>query len=139
MSDSFDLQRFVDAQNPVYGDVVAELSRGRKTSHWMWFIFPQIDGLGSSPTTIRYSIKSLNEAQAYLAHPLLSARLVECTQSVNRLEGLSARQIFGQPDDKKFHSSMTLFALATGGQSVFTEALDKYFGGVPDAKTAGLV
>jgi uncharacterized protein (DUF1810 family) len=133
--DPFDLQRFVEAQNLVYELVVAELSRGRKASHWMWFVFPQIQGLGSSPTAKRFAISSLDEAKAYLAHPILGSRLRECTRLVNRVEGRPAEEIFGAPDDRKFRSSMTLFAQAADDNLVFEQALAKYFGGVSDALT----
>src|ERR1700756_83260 len=112
MSDPYDLQRFVDAQNPVYDKVCSELRDGRKKSHWMWFVFPQIAGLGSSPLARRYAISSLAEAAAYHAHPILGPRLTECTSLVNRVEGRPVEQIFGYPDDLKFCSSMTLFARA---------------------------
>lgn len=137
VSDPFDLARFVQAQDPVMARVRRELGEGRKLSHWMWFVFPQLTGLGRSAIARHYSIGSLAEAQAYLAHPALGRRLVECTELVNRVEGRSAHQVFGSPDDLKFHSSMTLFALAQPGEPVFREALDKYFGGAPDGLTAG--
>jgi uncharacterized protein (DUF1810 family) len=124
---SFDLQRFVEAQDPVIERVRAELRAGRKASHWMWFVFPQIAGLGSSPMARRYAIASLDEARAYLAHPVLGSRLRECTQLVTAIEGRSATEIFGRPDDLKFRSSMTLFARAAEEDGVFLEALQKYF------------
>lgn len=132
--DPFDLDRFVRAQAPVYDDVVAELAAGRKTSHWMWFVFPQLKGLGSSAMANRYGIGSLEEARAYWAHPLLGPRLARCTALVLGVEGRSAREIFGSPDDLKFRSCMTLFAQATG-EPIFSRALDKFFGGVPDEAT----
>jgi uncharacterized protein (DUF1810 family) len=135
MSDPFDLQRFVDAQVPVYARVVAELKVGRKASHWMWFIFPQIAGPGSSAMSRRFSIGSSGEAVAYLAHPILGPRLRECTMWVNAVRGLSAREILGSPDDMKFHSSMTLFAQAGEDNQIFLDALQQYFGGVPDRRT----
>lgn len=135
MSDPFNLQRFVDAQNPVYAQVCAELSTGCKRSHWMWFVFPQIAGLGFSAMAQRYAIGSLDEARAYLAHSILGARLRECTALVNRIEGRSIEAIFGYPDDRKFHSSMTLFAEAAEAESVFREALRKYFGDRRDTAT----
>jgi len=135
MDDPFDLQRFVDAQRTVYEHARAELLAGRKTTHWMWFIFPQIEGLGRSPTARRYAIRSLDEARAYLAHPILGPRLVECTQIVNRIEGKSAREIFGSPDDLKFRSSLTLFARAAPDEPVFEQALAKYFDSEPDPLT----
>lgn len=133
--DPFDLQRFVDAQDPIYRRVIDELAGGRKRSHWMWFIFPQIAGLGSSPMAQRYAIASLAEAAAYLAHPVLGPRLGECTQLVNAAEGRTIHDIFGSPDDMKFRSSMTLFAEATPDNADFRTALDKYYGGEPDAAT----
>jgi uncharacterized protein (DUF1810 family) len=133
--DPHDLQRFVDAQHPVYAQVLAELRAGRKASHWMWFIFPQLRGLGSSPMAQHYAIASLEEARAYLAHPLLGARLRECSALVAAVQGRSAHQIFGSPDDMKFRSSMTLFAHAADDAAVFVECLAKYYGGVEDAAT----
>ncbi|QDZ29376.1 DUF1810 domain-containing protein [Noviherbaspirillum sp. UKPF54] len=135
MHDQYHLQRFVDAQQPVYDDVRAELRAGRKRSHWMWFIFPQIAGLGHSAMAQRYAISSLDEARAYLAHPVLGPRLRECSAIVAALEGRSADAIFPYPDDLKFHSSMTLFAQAEGGDSAFDACLRKYFGGEPDRAT----
>jgi uncharacterized protein (DUF1810 family) len=135
MSDPYDLQRFVDAQNPVYDRVRTELQEGRKRSHWMWFIFPQIAGLGSSPLARRFAISSLSEAAAYLQHPVLGPRLAECTRLVNLIEGRSIEQIFGSPDDLKFRSSMTLFARASADNQVFADALQKYFNGEFDPAT----
>ena len=135
MVDSFNLQRFVDAQNPVYDDVLGELRAGQKRSHWMWFVFPQIQGLGRSAMAQRYAIASLDEAAAYLAHPILGPRLRECTALLNGVEGKSIEDIFGYPDDMKFHSSMTLFAEVGVGEPVFLESLQKYFGGSRDAAT----
>ena len=135
MSDPNDLQRFVDAQNPVYDKVRAELREGRKRSHWMWFIFPQIMGLGSSPLARRFAISSLSEATAFLEHPILGPRLAECTRLLNRVEGHPIEQIFGSPDDLKFRSSMTLFAHATPDNRVFLDALQKYFKGEFDPAT----
>lgn len=129
------LQRFVDAQEPVYAQVCAELRAGRKTSHWMWFIFPQIAGLGSSPMARTFAIASLEEARAYLRHPVLGPRLEECCRLVNAIEGRTIGEIFGYPDDLKFRSSMTLFAHAAEDNQVFREALDKYFGGEFDPLT----
>ena len=134
-ADPFDLQRFVDAQRAVYDRVIAELREGRKRSHWMWFVFPQIAGLGSSPMAQRYAIASRAEAAAYLAHPLLGPRLRECARLVTATGGRSIHDIFGSPDDMKFHSSMTLFAEAAPADADFRAALDKYFGGEPDAAT----
>lgn len=139
MSDPFGLERFVQAQADTYDGAMAELRAGCKRSHWMWFVFPQIAGLGSSPTSRRFAIRGLAEAQAYLQHPLLGARLAECTAAVNALQGRSAREIFGVPDDSKFRSSMTLFELAAGPQSPFAAALQRYFGGARDPRTLELV
>ena len=136
---TFDLERFISAQEPVYSTVVSELRDGRKASHWMWFIFPQIDGLGSSPTARHYAIRSLDEANAYLAQPILGPRLIECTGLVNTIDGKSLRDIFGSPDDMKFHSSVTLFSLIEPRASVFEEALGKYFGGDLDERTIAIL
>ena len=135
MSDPCDLQRFVEAQNPVYDTVCSELRDGRKKSHWMWFIFPQIEGLGSSPLARKFAISSLAEAAAYVAHPILGPRLRECTRLVNLVEGRPIEQIFGYPDDLKFRSSMTLFARAAPDNGVFIDALKKYFSGQFDPAT----
>jgi uncharacterized protein (DUF1810 family) len=132
--DPFDLQRFALAQAPVMAQVRDELRAGAKRSHWMWFVFPQIAGLGSSAMAARYGIASLDEARAYLAHPVLGARLRDCTRLVLDVEGRSVHQIFGAPDDMKFHSSMTLFDAAAASE-VFGAALAKYFGGARDAGT----
>jgi uncharacterized protein (DUF1810 family) len=136
---SSDLDRFVQAQDRVLPAVRRELAEGRKRTHWMWFVFPQLRGLGQSPTALHYGIASLAEAEAYLAHPLLGPRLEECTALVNAVTGRSLHAIFGSPDDMKFHSSMTLFAAARPGASVFQEALEKYCGGVPDQRTLELL
>ena len=133
--DAFDLKRFVDAQAPVYDTVVDELRGGRKRSHWMWFVFPQLLGLGSSPMAARYGITSLHEARAYLHHDLLGPRLRECTQLVNQVQDCSIAAIFGSPDDLKLRSSMTLFALAADDNHDFVELLDKYYGGHSDPLT----
>jgi uncharacterized protein (DUF1810 family) len=138
-NDPYDLERFVIAQNPVYDDVVAELRAGSKESHWMWFVFPQLRGLGSSSMANRYGISSREEAEAYLQHPILGARLRECTRLVNQVEGRSVEQIFGYPDDLKFRSSMTLFAQAASGNEGFLQAIEKYFGGKPDQRTLNLL
>src|ERR1700735_2862975 len=127
MVDPYDLQRFVDAQAPVIDRVCEELAQGRKRSHWMWFIFPQIAGLGFSAMAQRYAIASLDEAWAYLRHPLLGPRLEDCTRLVLAVSGRSATEILGSPDDMKFRSSMTLFAQAAPDQAIFAEALRKYF------------
>jgi uncharacterized protein (DUF1810 family) len=135
MNDPYGLQRFVDAQNPVYDKVCSELRDGRKKSHWMWFIFPQVEGLGSSELARKFANSSLAEAAAYLAHPVLGSRLTECTRLVNLVEGRAIEQIFGYPDDLKFRSSMTLFVHATPDNRVFVDALQKYFGGEFDPAT----
>ena len=127
MNDPWDLQRFVDAQNPVYERVCAELRRGCKETHWMWFVFPQMRGLGQSAMATRYGISSQAEAEAYLLHPVLGPRLRECTGLVNLIDGRTVDEIFGSPDNLKFRSSMTLFASATQDNAVFAEALRKYF------------
>ncbi len=129
------LERFVSAQEPVIERVRAELRGGRKTSHWMWFVFPQIQGLGLSPTAQHFAIASRAEAESYLNHPVLGPRLRECTRLVNEVEGRRVEQIFGYPDYLKFRSSMTLFAHATADNGVFVEALRKYFGGEDDPLT----
>lgn len=135
MSDPYDLQRFVDAQSRVYDTVVAELRGGRKRSHWIWFIFPQIAGLGSSPTAARYAISSLPEARAYLKHDVLGPRLRECVRLVNEIEGRSIDDIVGWPDNLKVRSSMTLFARATDDNGDFVALLDKYYNGQVDPPT----
>jgi uncharacterized protein (DUF1810 family) len=137
LSDTFDLARFVRAQEPVIARVLDELAGGRKTSHWMWFVFPQLAGLGRSATAQRYAISGLEEARAYLAHPVLGPRLRTCTQAVLNVEGRSAHDIFGNPDDMKFRSSMTLFAAAAVKEKLFRLALQKYFGSEADAPTLG--
>jgi uncharacterized protein (DUF1810 family) len=135
VSDAFNLQRFVEAQAAVIEQVLAELRSGRKQSHWMWFVFPQLRGLGSSPTAVRYGISSLAEAQAYLEHPLLGPRLRECARLVLGIRGATVGDIFGYPDDRKFHSSMTLFSRASADNQVFRDALTRYFGDVADPTT----
>lgn len=137
--DPHDLNRFLSAQEGVYERALAELKRGRKMTHWMWYIFPQIDGLGYSPTAKRYSIKSVEEARQYLSHPVLGKRLLECTDAVVALMGGSASEIFGYPDDLKFKSSMTLFEKIAGPGSVFSSALDRYCHGERDAATLRLL
>ncbi|MGT2500314.1 DUF1810 domain-containing protein [Bradyrhizobium guangxiense] len=134
MTDPFDLDRFVRAQDPVYRDVLGRLARGRKQSHWMWFVFPQIAGLGFSAMSQRYAIGSRAEARAYLAHPVLGARLIECTGLVLAVQGRSINAILGAPDDAKFRSSMTLFG-AVSDQPIFGAALARYFAGERDAAT----
>ncbi|HZC65735.1 MAG TPA: DUF1810 domain-containing protein [Candidatus Dormibacteraeota bacterium] len=133
--DQFTLQRFVDAQGPVFAKVCSELRAGCKQTHWMWFIFPQLAGLGSSEMAARFAIGSKEEAQAYLAHEILGPRLRRCTQLVNEISGRSVSQIFAYPDDLKFHSSMTLFNQAAPREQSFADALQKYFAGQPDKQT----
>jgi uncharacterized protein (DUF1810 family) len=133
--DQFDLNRFVEAQAAVYDQALAELKRGQKESHWMWFIFPQIDGLGRSSTARFYAIKSAEEAKAYLNHTVLGKRLLECSSALLSHRGKSASDIFGFPDDLKLKSSMTLFARVAESDSVFSCVLDKYFGGNLDQRT----
>ena len=135
--DPYDLQRFVAAQDAggTYNRAAAELRGGRKTSHWMWFVFPQIVGLGFSPPARTYAITSLDEARAYLAHPVLGPRLTESAAILANLEGRSAEQIFGDLDAQKLRSSMTLFMHVAPGEPVFRQVLDQYFGGVPDPAT----
>jgi uncharacterized protein (DUF1810 family) len=137
VQDQYDLQRFAAAQDAggTYERATAELRSGRKTSHWMWFIFPQIAGLGYSRTARTYAIASLAEARDYLAHPLLGARLIECASILTRVPDRTAEQIFGVVDAMKLRSSMTLFARAAVGDSVFGQVLDQYFDGVPDPAT----
>lgn len=136
MSNPSSLERFVEAQEPVIERVLTELRAGRKASHWMWFVFPQIRGLGHSPMAQRFALSSLAEAKAYLYHPVLGPRLRECTQLVNAVPGRSIADIFGYPDYLKFRSSMTLFAHADGDEQVFSDALRKYFAGREDEATA---
>ena len=137
--DPHDLQRFVDAQAGDYDRALAEIKAGRKRSHWMWYIFPQVDGLGSSPMARRYAIRSLEEARAYLDHPTLGPRLIEIAGAALAVEGRSAADVFGSPDDLKLRSSATLFAGASAEGSVFHRLLDRYFDGEPDRKTAQIL
>lgn len=130
-----DLNRFVEAQATTYETALAELRRGRKASHWMWFVFPQIAGLGSSPTARFYAIADLAEARAYLAHPVLGARLREVVGAIIALPGDDAHAVFGSPDDLKLRSSLTLFQAAAPEEAAFGRALAKYFGGAPDPRT----
>jgi uncharacterized protein (DUF1810 family) len=130
-----DLSRFVEAQATTYQTALAELRRGRKASHWMWFVFPQIQGLGSSSTARFYAIADLAEARAYLAHPVLGPRLLEVVAAINALPGGDAHAVFGAPDDLKLRSSLTLFQAAAPDEPGFGQALDKYFGGAPDPRT----
>lgn len=138
MADLFDLERFVAAQNPVYGTVKAELAAGRKTTHWIWFIFPQIAGLGHSANAQHFALRSLDEARAYFAHPVLGPRLVECTRMVCSLKPVPIGKILPHPDDLKFQSSMTLFSAATG-DPLFSNALDDFFAGQPDEVSRALI
>jgi uncharacterized protein (DUF1810 family) len=136
---SKDLDRFLDAQENVYHEVLRELQDGAKVTHWMWFVFPQITGLGFSSTSQYYAIKNAEEARNYLAHPILGPRIVECTETLITHEGLSALDIFGGIDEMKFRSSMTLFAQVGGPKSVYQQALDKYFEGEPDHRTLDIL
>lgn len=134
------LERYVEAQEPVYPRVRAELAAGRKRTHWMWFVFPQLRGLGESATSRHFAIDSLAEARAYLDHPSLGPRLLECTRLVDAIEGRTLAEIFGSPDDLKFRSCMTLFAAAGGPERpLFDAALRKYCGGAPDERTLALL
>ena len=139
MNDEFDLDRFVAAQDPVYSDVLAELRTGRKRTHWMWFVFPQVAGLGQSEMARRYAIASSDEAAAYLAHPVLGARLRECARLVASHRDLDIGAIFDDPDDRKFHSSMTLFSDVAPDEAIFQTCLDQFFDGRPDAATLALL
>lgn len=139
MPDPFDLNRFVLAQADVYETALTEIKRGRKRSHWMWFVFPQFAGLGVSATSQHYAIKSLDEARAYLAHPLLGPRLVECAEALLAVEGRTAHDIFGSPDDMKLRSCATLFALVSPVDSAFQRLLERYYGGISDENTLRLV
>lgn len=137
--DPYDLQRFLDAQAPVCGDLLRELRQGRKESHWMWFVFPQLRGLGQSPLAVRYGIGSLEEASAYLAHRILGLRLRECVRILLGHRGLSAFEIFGTPDDLKLRSCLTLFARAAPEEPLFAEALARFFDGEQDPRTLQLL
>ena len=137
--DPFSLNRFVEAQSGVYERALSEIRSGQKRSHWMWFIFPQYDGLGFSDISKRYAIKSLAEAEAYLRHPLLGPRLVECAEATLAIKGRSAADVFGSPDDMKLRSCATLFAHVSLPGSVFEQVLDKYFEGEPDERTLQLI
>lgn len=139
MNDPHNLKRFVEAQNPVYDRVCAELRSGQKTGHWMWFIFPQLRGLGRSHLAEKYGISSREEASAYLQHPILGQRLRECTRLVNSVEGRSVEKIFGYPDDLKFRSSMSLLANVAPEDQIFKDALEKYFDGELDPLTLQLL
>ena len=139
MDDPFDLVRFVSAQEGGYERALAELKNGRKRTHWMWYVFPQFDGLGVSSTAKHYAIRSLAEARAYLAHPVLGPRLREAAELAAAVQGRTASEVFGYPDDLKLRSSMTLFARAAPQDPVFTAVLDRYFGGDPDPRTLELL
>ncbi len=138
-ADLHGLDRFVQAQEGVYEGALSEIERGRKQSHWMWYVFPQLDGLGFSATSKRYAIKSLAEAKAYLDHPILGPRLVRCAEAALRVDARSAHEIFGSPDDLKLRSCATLFARVSPPGSVFHRLLDKYFRGEPDPSTVRLL
>lgn len=135
LHDAPNLQRFLDAQEQVFNNVLNELKRGRKSGHWIWFIFPQLKGLGRSSMSEFYGISSLDEARAYLHHPVLGTRLIQCAELVMAVQGSDAEDIFGEVDAMKFRSCMTLFAQAAPENRVFTSALEKYFGGEPDGVT----
>jgi uncharacterized protein (DUF1810 family) len=137
--DPYNLTRFVQAQEADYDQALTEIRAGAKRSHWMWYVFPQFVGLGSSPTSRNYAIKSREEAEAYLAHPILGPRLIECAEAALQIEGRSALQIFGSPDDMKLRSSATLFAAVSSGGSVFHRLIDKYFDGKQDVRTLELI
>ncbi len=137
--DPYNLQRFIDAQARDYRAALAEIRAGRKRSHWMWYVFPQFHGLGFSSTTVHFSIKSADEARAYLDHPLLGSRLRECVDALLALDGCSAHQVFGSPDDLKLKSSMTLFARVSPEGSVFEGVIDRYYDGQQDQKTIELL
>jgi len=137
--DPYDLNRFVEAQSANYEDALAELRAGRKRSHWSWYIFPQVRGLGSSPMSVRYSIASRAEASAFLAHPVLGPRLRECVKAMNTHRGLGAVEILGDIDAQKFRSCLTLFAQVAPSEPLFTDALKKYFDGVPDSLTLSIL
>jgi uncharacterized protein (DUF1810 family) len=139
MDDPYNLSRFVRAQEDDYAQALSEIKRGRKRTHWMWYIFPQIEGLGSSPTSREFSIKSLEEAKAYLDHAVLGPRLLDCADAVLGVEGRSAAEIFGFPDDLKLRSCVTLFKCVSPPGSVFDRILQKYFSGEPDAATVRLL
>lgn len=139
MADPYDLERFVQAQAAVMPQVLQELRAGRKRTHWMWFVFPQLRALGQSPTAKRYGIASRDEARAYMSHPVLGPRLIQCTELVQTIEGRTLHDIFGSPDDMKFRSSMTLFARASPATAVFAEALQRLCAGNPDPRTEALL
>lgn len=137
--DPYDLGRFVEVQEANYQQALSELRIGKKRSHWIWFILPQVLGLGSSPMSIRYAIRSLAEAKAYLEHPVLGARLRECVAAMNSHAGVTASDVLGEIDARKFRSCLTLFAQVSGSEPLFREALSKYFSGKPDAATLAIL
>ena len=137
--DLYGLGRFIEAQQSVYEQALAEIRAGRKRTHWMWYVFPQFTGLGSSPTSVHYAIKSRDEAREYLAHPVLGRRLVECAEAVLQIPDRSAHAIFGSPDDMKLRSSATLFASVSADGSVFQRVIDEFFDGAPDQRTIELM
>ncbi|NOQ80755.1 MAG: DUF1810 family protein [Gammaproteobacteria bacterium] len=139
MTDNFNLERFIEAQHQMYDDVINELKNGQKRSHWMWFIFPQVKGLGNSAIAQKYAINSEGEAYAYLSHPILGKRLRECTKLVVDLTGKTANKIFGYPDVLKFKSSMTLFKHVATDAELFQKAIDKYFNGTEDQLTIDIL
>jgi uncharacterized protein (DUF1810 family) len=138
-SSNEDLQRFIDAQDPVYAEVLRELTAAAKRTHWMWFVFPQLRGLGRSAMALRYGIESIDEARAYLRHAVLGPRLRECTALVLRARNKSAHDIFGSPDDLKLRSCMTLFGEVAGAEPAFRQVLERFFDGQPDARTLALL
>lgn len=137
--DPYDLNRFVRAQEGAYAQALAEIKAGRKRSHWMWYVFPQLDGLAFSPTSKYYAIKGPEEARAYLQHPVLGSRLLECAEAALGVEGRTVSEIFGSPDDLKLRSCATLFAHVSPPGSVFERLLSKYYQGEPDGKTLRLL
>ena len=137
--DPYRLDRFIEAQEGDYENALAEIRAGRKRSHWMWYVFPQFIGLGNSPTSVHYAIKSRAEAEAYLAHPILGPRLLECAEAVVQVQNRSAHEIFGSPDDLKLRSSATLFASVSPDASVFHRIIGTYFDGKPDVRTTELM
>ena len=139
MLHKFLLERFIQSQNKLYSNILGELEKGRKIGHWMWFIFPQVQGLGRTPIADQYAIKSIEEAKAYISHPLLGNRLRECTELVLEIDGCSANQIFGYPDDLKFNSSITLFKQVAEDNKIFKDATVKYFDGQEDILTINLL
>lgn len=139
LNDPYDLDRFVQAQRHCYEQALAEIRAGRKRTHWMWYFFPQLAGLGRSPAAQKYAITGIEEAEAYLQHPMLGLRLAECAEAVLAVEGRSSHDIFGSPDDRKLRSSATLFAIVSPPESVFHRLIDRYFHGEPDSRTRQLL